>query len=1004
MTRRFLFRAMTLALAIFLFGSDAPSLRLKSVYAQSQYSVVLKLIRAREYQQAFAECERLLEAAPLSINGYQRFAEIAHETDRVTEATAFLQRLSGGTPEQQALKHYGLAALYVLKLSPDRGDRQFVLEHCQQALSFSPNLTKAYLLMVDAQLGLQQEAELQKYLEAALAKGPQNISAQISLGYFYRQKERFDEGLAAYDKALRMAPNSLDAMYGKLNLLIAKQNETAYQAALTLGQQLLLAAQQQDVIEQQIKAQRMLGYAQNGLNNRTQAISEFRAGLQLAESAGELTLQDALLTSLCSNYTSLDDYANVLTACGQGLAISSTRYKEYHLGNLGYAYRRLGDTPMGIGYYEQSLSVAREKKCQDCQIWMLTNLGEAYADADPPAYDKSQRLLDEAVQLAVVPKYRSRRSSALASLGKLYYEKGEYQKALAYQREAYDLACAAKHQEQQARSLNSLGAAYAKLKDWPNSLRSYQTAQKLGEELNLARAVWLAHGGLAANYRELGQFAEAESHYQLAIQSQETMRGKLKEDGDKVGFWQDKVKLYKDLISLLRRPVARSRATGKQAPVARNPAVDAQAFHLAEQWHARAFLDLLSEAHTRSVSGELNNVIQQPLGLSAVQKLLDDQTVVLSYSLDQPVSLLFGVSRNQFEVYNLPSETDINDCAAKLLKSLLDKTQSSPHTYQLEAHALYQKLVAPVRSLLAGKKHLIIVPDGALQRLPFEVLLKGPTKNTRTSDLADLPYLIKDFAISYTPSVSIWARLHEMIAKNTTKAPKDFIAFGNPQYAPQTEGSFASLLGGATLQPLKYSQSEVERISALFGKKGSVTVYQGAHANEATVKSVASLNQYRFVHFSVHASVNEAIPRLSGLLLSPSFGRDADASILSQNDGVLTAEEIMRLRLNAELVSLSACETGLGKLVKGEGLMGLMRAFIYAGTPAVAVSLWKVDDRATADLMESFYKNLLHGKRERDGKQVSLNKAEALREAQLEVIREGNAPYYWAAFVIEGHP
>ncbi len=1003
MSRRNLSWAAAFAAALLLFGVSVFRLGAKPAYAQPQYPAVLKLMQAHQYQQAFAECQRLIETGTSSAAAYQRLAELANEIDLIPAAASFFERLSGATPEQQALKHYGLATLYALKLLPSEAERQLIIEHCQQALSLSPNLTKSLVLMVDARLALQQEAELQKYLTALLAQAPQNVSTHIGLGYFHKQKDRLEESLAAFDKALELDPNSLEALHEKVTVLVRKPDETAQQTALKLGQQLLQAAQRQGAIEQQIKARRMLGYALNGLNNRLPAINEFRAGLQLAETSGELALQDQLLTSLCSNYVNLDDYANALAACRQGLSISSTHYKEYHLGNLGYAYRRLGDTPGGIACYQDSLKVAKQKNCQDCQIWMLTNLGEANADADPPNYDESQKLLDEAVKLAAGPKYLSRKSSALASLGKLYYEKGEYQKALAIQQEAYELACTAKHTVQQARSLNSLGAAYAKLKQWQNSLHAHQAARQLGEQLNSARAVWLAHSGMASNYRQLDQFTEAEKHYRSAIQSQETMRNRLREDGDKIGFWQDKVKLYKDLISLLRSPAAQNQSAAKRRLQPQVETGKAETFRLSEQWRARAFLDLMIESSARAESGNPNNPIRQPIGLAETQRLLDAQTVVLSYSLDQNASLLFGVSHDNFEVYQLSGEADINAGATKLLQSLTEKTQGSPDGYRTEARILYDKLIAPARDLLAGKKHLIIVPDGMLQRLPFEVLLKEPAKKMGAVDPVDLPYLIKDFAISYAPSVSIWAQLHEAAAKKT-KAPKDFIAFGNPLYPPEPKGLFASLLGGAKLNPLNYSQGEMERIAALFGKDSSVTLNQGAQANEATVKSAGLLNQYRFVHFSVHASANGANPRFSGLLLTPPAGGGTETSSLSLDDGVLTAEEIMGLRLNAELVSLSACETALGKQVKGEGLMGLMRAFIYAGTPAVAVSLWNVDDRATADLMENFYKYLLHGKPQKDGKQISLNKAEALREAQLDAIREGNAPYYWAPFVLVGHP
>lgn len=1005
MARRFLSWIVVIAtvLSLPLYGISHICLGTNSVYAQPQYPVVLKLMQTRQYQQAFVECERLLETAPLAENAYQRLAELAHEVGLVAEAAAFFRRLPDATPVHQALKHQGIAVLYALNVSPSKADHQLIIEHSQLALSYSPNLIRPYQLIAESWMALKQEAELERYLDALLAQTPQNAMTYVGLAYFRKQKGRYKAGLDAIDKALELDPNSLEASYEKINILWRMPDDSSKQAALILGQQFLQRVERQGTSSQRIKAHRILGYTHNALGDQRQAVNEFRMGLQLAEDAGELVLQDTLLASLCNSYVDLDDYANAVGACRQGMAFSFTRLRGHYLGNLGYAYRRLGDTPTGIAHYKESLDLAKQDNDQGRQIWMLTNLGEAYIDADPPDYKESQRLLEEALRLSDKANLLARKSSALASLGRLYYETAQYQKALDFQQEAYNLASTEKRTSQQARSLNSLGAVYAKLGQWQNALRSHQTAQQLGEQLFSARIVWLAHSGMAANYRHLGQFAEAEKHYRLAIQSQETMRSKLKEEGDKVSFWQDKVKLYKDLISLLMSPTAHHEAGGKQPFTPKNAALDAEAFQLAEQWRARAFLDLLSEAGTNSEAGKRSSVIRQPIGLRVAQQSLDAETVILSYSLDQQESLLFGVTRDRFEVYRLPGEADINECATKLLKSLTDKTQGSPQNYRVGASTLYAKVIAPASDLLAGKTHLIIVPDGMLQRLPFEVLLKESAKKMDMDDLVDLPYLIKDFAISYAPSVSVWARLHESIPKNT-KAPNDFIAFGNPLYPEKAQGLAASLLRGAAPQPLRYSKSEMERIGALFGRNRTVSIYQGAQANETTVKTLGLINQYRFVHFSVHAGVNEAFPRFSGLLLSLPASTNVEIGSLSQGDGVLTAEEIMSLQLNAELVSLSACETGVGKLVNGEGLMGLMRAFIYAGTPSVAVSLWKVDDRATADLMEDFYKYLLHGKKQKNGKQITLNKAGALREAQLEAIREGSAPYYWAPFIIEGHP
>jgi CHAT domain-containing protein len=337
-----------------------------------------------------------------------------------------------------------------------------------------------------------------------------------------------------------------------------------------------------------------------------------------------------------------------------------------------------------------------------------------------------------------------------------------------------------------------------------------------------------------------------------------------------------------------------------------------------------------------------------------------------------------------------------------LIKLLADKQQFSSDRYWQEARGLAQQLIGPARNQLAGKTQLVIVADGALQRLPFEALLKETAAPQPTTALNEWPYLIKEFAISYAPSVSIWANLHVGAQQGHT-GQKDFIAFGDPLY-DQASSDLSATLSETTragapghLPPLTHSRAEVEKIAALFPRK-RVALFLGAQANEENVKAAERLSQYRFVHFSAHAIMNETAPRFSGLLLSPFTATDDAPHTTSYEDGLLTANEIFKLRLNAELVSLSACETGLGKEIKGEGLMGLMRAFICAGTPSVLVSLWKVDDEAAADQMVRFYQSLLKGRA-----QGRFNKAQALRQARLNTIRRGSVPYFWAPFVLVGN-
>jgi CHAT domain-containing protein len=234
--------------------------------------------------------------------------------------------------------------------------------------------------------------------------------------------------------------------------------------------------------------------------------------------------------------------------------------------------------------------------------------------------------------------------------------------------------------------------------------------------------------------------------------------------------------------------------------------------------------------------------------------------------------------------------------------------------------------------------------------------------------------------------------LRALRQNNATEA-KGIIAFGDPIYG-KDEAAMAN--GNATergydFRQLPYTRAEVNEIAALF-PPAERRVFLGAAAHEANVKA-ESLRDYRYVHFAAHALIDEERPARSGIVLSTQTGATE-----SKEDGALQMSEVMRLKLNADLVTLSACRTGLGQLLKGEGMIGLTRAFLYAGSESVVVSLWNVNDIATASLMKVFYKNLKQG----------LAKDEALRQAKLKLIRGRQQawrhPYYWSAFVVVGDP
>jgi CHAT domain-containing protein len=371
--------------------------------------------------------------------------------------------------------------------------------------------------------------------------------------------------------------------------------------------------------------------------------------------------------------------------------------------------------------------------------------------------------------------------------------------------------------------------------------------------------------------------------------------------------------------------------------------------------------------------------IRYPSTLRAdqIRALVDDHTVLLHYFVGEEASFLLVVTRKGLDLHRLPGSPALAEQVSQLRSLIQARGPRRLPRFKETATALYSLLLGPASSALDGKSRLLIAPDGPLYLLPFEALL---TEN-RGSSYADLPYLLRRYAISYVPSASVLADLRKN--RPAENPGKRFLAFADPDYRGTSIGALRSSSEAPSrategLSQLPESGREVTRIAELFPASASM-LYVGAAATKKNIEQSPFLRRTPLVHFALHGTVSEAHPELSGLELS---------------DGRLRVSEIFNLRMNADLLTLSACETGLGKQVRGEGMVGLTRAFLYAGARSVVVSLWPVADRSTADFMHDMYRNLPTGK------------AEALRRAKLAMIssREFSEPYYWAPFILSGDP
>ncbi|HSD26216.1 MAG TPA: CHAT domain-containing protein [Vicinamibacteria bacterium] len=357
-------------------------------------------------------------------------------------------------------------------------------------------------------------------------------------------------------------------------------------------------------------------------------------------------------------------------------------------------------------------------------------------------------------------------------------------------------------------------------------------------------------------------------------------------------------------------------------------------------------------------------------------RALDERTALVEYFLGRDEVFIFTLTGHDLEVARVPREATLETDLGQLRRAIVARDDAA---YARSAEWLYRALLAPVESRLAGKD-LVIVPDGPLHAVPFEALLERET-GSRPGGAGFLPHVLRDHAVSYAYSATV---LLQSRGRRKEGPGDEFVGF-----AP----GFDEAAGARPALPA--SRREVSDVLRLFRKRaglfggwlsGRSRVYLGKDATKGTLLS-ANLAGYRYVHLATHAIVDEDRPALSRLLLQP--GGD------SGKGGALTLGEIYNLRLDADLVVLSACDTGGGRIARGEGIIGLTRGFLFAGAKSLLVSLWPVSDEAAAALVVDFYEGLLGGR----------TKAQALREAKLRAMArnpEYARPFYWSSLVLVG--
>lgn len=382
-----------------------------------------------------------------------------------------------------------------------------------------------------------------------------------------------------------------------------------------------------------------------------------------------------------------------------------------------------------------------------------------------------------------------------------------------------------------------------------------------------------------------------------------------------------------------------------------------------------------------------------------IRNELDKNTMLINYFIGDSLIYIASIDKDNLNivVVNKPDKFD------ELIKNFYSSIQKAETKSFIEFNnRLSDIFISPVRDLIVSAKKLIIIPDGIVYKIPFEVLFTDQQEIT-ARDYSKLHFLINDFDVSYHYSASLYVSSMEQKKRTSLK---NFIGFApvfpkekslgytitskpNSLLASNEEVMRSVSVDGKTFDELKYSEWEVNSIIDLFSKNNSSginTAYFYADAKEDSFKT--NVSDYKIVHIASHSFMNEDQPDISGVI----FAQPTDS--VFTNDGILYSAETYNLDLSADLVVLSSCESGLGKLFKGEGMIALTRGFLYSGVSNIIFSLWKIPDKHTSELMVEFYKQMISGK----------SYAESLRQAKLKLISNSLTarPRSWAGFLLIG--
>ncbi len=810
--------------------------------------------------------------------------------------------------------------------------------------------------------------------------------------------------LSAYQEALPL----LRARGERLNEAVALNNigkiyadMANWQAALEQYRLALTKMRQFGYLDREASTLTNLAGIDYLLGDSSKALNEFQQALSLNRKAGNKRGEADTLVQMGNAYEKLGQASEATQAYEDALKITQVIGDQWRegktLSGLGYAYFLRGDREKALDALQQSLKLLQGVKDRRGQGLALNYLGNVYASISQPdkaadAYQQSIRVLQDVGDLS---------HEATAILGLARVERNQSQ-----------LSDARQHAEQALALIEQVRSHAGAQEDRASYFATQHDAGEFYIDLLMRMHRRDPAAGHDAEAFQAAERARARSLLEMLAEARVDLRQ---------GVDPKLLAKEHELSGLLNSKSQRLltlRGSGSQEKA---DALKKEISELEDQYRQL-------ELEIRKNSPEYAAITQpQPLTLKQIQQqVLDSDSLLLEYSLGEERSYLFLVSRDGLKTFELPGRAEIDESVRRVDELLTARSQyklgesaqekqariaAADREFTAAAASLSNAVLGPAAAEL-GEKRLVLVADGALQTIPFAVLpipnVTGATPLVAQHELVSLPSastvdeLRKEIAgrqpapgLVAVFADPVFAADDPRVQKTRTSGKEERVASAvsaseRDDHARMLEhlaSGPSAALGRLEIPRLPFTREEAARIAALAPANKTFEALDF----RANLKSVSSgaLSRYRYVHFATHGYLDSERPELSSIVLS----------LVDQNgrpqDGFLRAQDIYNLKLNADLVVLSACQTGLGKQIRGEGIVGLTRGFMYAGAPRVIVSMWSVNDRATEELMASFYEKLLKG---------NMRPSAALRQAQVEMwkSRKWSAPYYWGAFVQQG--